>query len=71
MDTDDYYYLFILLLSIAFGYLYKDIKNKKDKKNIGTLVGLFVVIFVSGFHVLHCIVTVLINSAIILLMDKR
>lgn len=71
MNIDDIIYLSLLLFSMGFGYYYRPIKYKNQKKWIGTAAGLFIVAAVSGTHYLHHLITVLVNSFIILFLDKR
>lgn len=71
MDYDDIIYLAILLSCIGFGYFYREIKDVNQKKQIGTAVGLLVILLVSGVHIIHILVTFLINAVIILLVSKR
>lgn len=71
MNVDDIIYLSLLLFSMGFGYYYRPIKDKQTKKWIGTAVGIFIVLVVSGVHILHNVITVIVNSFIILFLDKR
>lgn len=71
MNLDDIIYLSLLLFSMGFGYYYRPIKEKEKKKWIGTAAGVFIILVVSGIHILHNIITVIVNSLIILFLDKR
>lgn len=71
MDFDDIVYVSLLIFSIVFGYYYRTIQQVDEKKKIGSIVGFIIVFIVSGFHIIHPIVFVLVNALIILYMDKR
>lgn len=71
MNVDDIIYLSLLLFSMGFGYIYRPIRDPVRKKWIGTAAGLFIVLTVSGIHILHNVITVLVNCFIILHLDKR
>ena len=71
MDTDDVVYLTILISSIFFGYIYRQIEDKQQRKVIGTLAGLLIVFVVSGVHIVHALVTYLLNTLIIIFVSKR
>lgn len=70
MEWDDLVYVLLLLISIGFGEYYRKIENSDQKKNVGTLVGLGIIICVSGFHALHIFILIFVNIAIILLGSK-
>ncbi|GJQ81851.1 hypothetical protein Trydic_g9878 [Trypoxylus dichotomus] len=71
MSYDDIVYLSLLFFCIALGYFYRQIKSAEQKKWLGTGAGLVVVLIVSGVHIIHSLVTYLINAIIILLVNKR
>lgn len=71
MNFDDIIYLTLLFTSIGVGYLYRPIQNVEKKKQLGTALGLFIVLVVSGAHILHNFFFVLVNAFIILNIDKR
>lgn len=71
MNFDDIIYLSLLFLSIGVGYVYRPIRNAEKKKQLGTALGLLIVLTVSGVHILHNFFFVLINAFIILKIDKR
>jgi len=71
MDFEDIVYLLLLLGSIGFGSVYQTIEDKEKKKNIGSLVGLVIILIVSDFHIAHSFITFFVNAAIILFFDKR
>lgn len=71
MDWDDIVYLALLISSIAFGYVYRPIEDKQTKRYVGTAAGLFIVLVVSGVHVVHTLIFILVNSFIILHTDRR
>lgn len=53
MNADDIVYLSLLLASIAFGQLYRQLKCQEARKWVGTSVGLGLIVIVSGIHILH------------------
>ncbi|RZC27664.1 lysophospholipid acyltransferase 7 [Asbolus verrucosus] len=71
MNVDDVVYLGLLFFSIGFGYYYRQIGDRNVKKNVGTIVGLLITLVVSGFHILHILITVFINACIILYINKK
>uniref|UniRef100_A0A1Y1N3P6 Lysophospholipid acyltransferase 7 n=1 Tax=Photinus pyralis TaxID=7054 RepID=A0A1Y1N3P6_PHOPY len=70
MDFDDIIYIVLLLLCIAIGAIYREIKDVESKKWIGSALGLLMIFSVSGYHIWHSICTFLINAAIILLVPQ-
>lgn len=71
MNYDDVIYLSLLFFSIGFGYYYRTIKDANSKKNVGTLVGILITTTVSGVHIIHSFITVLVNAFIILNLNKK
>ncbi|KAH1024971.1 lysophospholipid acyltransferase 7 [Dendroctonus ponderosae] len=71
MSFDDIIYLFFLMFSIGFGTYYRKIENPKSRKHIGAAVGFLIVLAVSRLHSIHILITILVNGAIILYVDKR
>lgn len=71
MNFDDIIYLSLLIFSIVFGYYYRTVQQIEEKKKIGTIVGLIIVFVVSGFHIIHPLITVFVNACVILFIDKR
>ncbi|XP_063904142.1 lysophospholipid acyltransferase 7 [Zophobas morio] len=71
MNFDDVIYLSLLFFSIGFGYYYRTIKDQDLKKNVGTIVGILLTFIVSGVHILHSFVTILVNTLIILYVNKK
>ncbi|XP_028137199.1 lysophospholipid acyltransferase 7 [Diabrotica virgifera virgifera] len=71
MNTDDIIYLGLIFFQMGFGFYYRTINNVENKKLIGAAVGLAIAVVVSGFHVLHVLISTLINACIILFIDKR
>lgn len=71
MNVDDIIYISLLLFSMGFGYYYRPIKDKNRKKWIGTAAGVLIILLVSGVHIVHNVITVIVNSFIILFLDKR
>lgn len=71
MSFEDIIYLLLLFFCIGFGYVYRKIENVEQRKLVGTGVGLLVVFIVSGFHVLHSLITTFVNAIIIVFVSKR
>ncbi|XP_030764555.1 lysophospholipid acyltransferase 7 [Sitophilus oryzae] len=71
MNFDDYVYLFFLVFSIGFGLFYRQLPDAQSKRKIGALVGFSIVLIVSRLHILHILLTIFVNSLIILYFSKR
>lgn len=74
MNVDDIIYIFLLLGCIGFGYVYRnylDSENVSRKRLIGSLVGLSIVIVVSGLHVIHVLFGFAVSAFIILMFDVQ
>ncbi|EFN78811.1 lysophospholipid acyltransferase 7 [Harpegnathos saltator] len=65
MLWDDVVYVSLLLISIAIGPLYRAVQEPHVKQWFATLFGIALVICVSGWSVLHPLITVLVNAIII------
>lgn len=66
MDADDTFYACLLTCCVGFGYFYRQIKHKQQKKWIGTSVGLLIAVTVSRFHSWQFLLMFLVNAGIIL-----
>lgn len=71
MEGDDVIYLCLLLLTIAVGEFIRRLDNAPLKQTVGTAIGIIVVFIVSGFHILHCLVTAIINAVIICFVSPK
>ncbi|CAG9863117.1 unnamed protein product [Phyllotreta striolata] len=71
MNLEDITYLSLLVFSIIFGLYYRKIDNVENRKILGALVGFTIALIVSGLHVFHLLITVVINACIIILTNKR
>lgn len=71
MKLDDIIYLCLLLFCIGFGHFYRKINRIEQKKWIGTIVGIFIVFVVSGFHTFHIVICYVIGVIVILYVDVR
>lgn len=71
MEWDDIVYLFMLFSCIGFGHFLRQIKNKRSQKCVATAFGFLIVFIASGRHILHPLITVLVNSLIIIYGNKR
>ena len=65
MISDDVIYVFILLVSIALGYVFQNIQDTARKKWFSTITGFTIVCLVSGLHAIHAVLLVLIIGSII------
>ncbi|XP_045477551.1 lysophospholipid acyltransferase 7 [Harmonia axyridis] len=65
MNIDDIVYVSLLIISIGFGRFYRKIEDPNSRKNVGTLVGLLIVLVVSGVHIVHPLVAFFVNALII------
>ncbi|XP_071444168.1 lysophospholipid acyltransferase 7-like [Hetaerina americana] len=68
MEWDDSIYLGLLLISIGFGQVIRQIKHLEVKKWISTITGIILVYIVSGVHLIHPILCTLINGFIITIL---
>lgn len=71
MNFDDIIYLGLLIASIGFGQLYRRISHTETKKWVGTVVGVIVIVIVSGWHTLHPLLLTAANTLILLFVSKR
>lgn len=71
MNTDDIIYLSLLLASIAFGQVYRQLKCPEARKWVGTVVGIGLIVAVSGIHVLHPLFLTGTNILILFYTKKR
>lgn len=71
MEWDDIVYLLMLFSCIGFGHFLRQIKNKRSQKWVATAFGFLIVFIASGRHILHPLITVLVNSLIIIYGNKR
>ncbi|XP_050528706.1 lysophospholipid acyltransferase 7-like [Daktulosphaira vitifoliae] len=70
MFSDDTVYVGFLVISFLFSFLFRKVKHKNLKQWISTLFGISIVLAVSGFHIFHPIICVLVNSVLIK-FDRR
>ncbi|XP_030376964.1 lysophospholipid acyltransferase 7 [Scaptodrosophila lebanonensis] len=68
MSIDDVIYVICLLACIGAGSYVKKIRNESQRKLLSTSLGILVVVIVSGFHSLHCAISVALGSASVLLV---
>ncbi|XP_046687270.1 lysophospholipid acyltransferase 7-like isoform X1 [Homalodisca vitripennis] len=71
MEWDDIIYLSLLFSCIGFGHFLRQIKNKESRKWVATIFGFIIVLIASGRHILHPLLTVLVNALIIMYGNKR
>lgn len=71
MNFDDVIYVALLVFCILFGHIYRQIENGELKKWYGTGIGIFIILIVSGLHVFHTIIFLVLGSGIFLFIDVR
>ncbi|KAL1117250.1 hypothetical protein AAG570_004576 [Ranatra chinensis] len=71
MDWEDTVYLVLLISSVAFGKVLRQIEDKKTRKDVSTFVGFAIVFVTSGVHILHPIALVVGNWVIIKYLKKK
>lgn len=71
MIADDIIYVLLLIVSIAVGSVIRSITDIKKQQLFSTAFGFLLVFLVSGKHIIHPIITTLINSVIILYCKKQ
>jgi len=71
MELDDIIYITLLFVCIGIGYFYKQIKDIEQKKWIGSGLGILIILIAAGLHILHPIITFIVNSFIILGISNR
>jgi len=65
METDDVIYILLLFLSVLLGDVVRRIGDPKTKQNISTLFGSIIVVLVSRWHAIHCLIEAAVNGLII------
>ncbi len=71
MDWNDFIYASLLLFSVLFGHVLKSVEAGRKRQIVSSVVGVALVLIVCGKHGLHSLVTVLVNSVIVLLISPR
>lgn len=71
--SDDVIFLSLLLGSIGFGTIYRQLSNERvnRKRWIGSGVGILLVMMVSGYHTLHVLFAFSISTTTVLAFDVR
>ncbi|XP_068154556.1 lysophospholipid acyltransferase 7 [Drosophila tropicalis] len=69
MSLDDVVYVLCLLGCIGAGSYIRKIQDEQQRKLISTGLGITVIIVVSGFHSLHCFISLALGSACVLLVE--
>ncbi len=72
MNKDDQIYLFLIILSIPLGLIFR--RNNFDSSSkafISTLIGISIVLAVSSYDIVHSLLVVCINNAIIISVHPR
>jgi hypothetical protein len=70
LSHDDVIYAILLLIGIAFGHFYREIRDTEVKKYIGTFFGLFIILFTSALHSLHIFLSFLVCITLIRKYEK-
>ena len=67
---DDIIYVGLLLVSIAFGKVTRQVQDKESRKWTSSLFGLIVVLVVSGWSTLHTLASVVLHTILIKFSPK-
>jgi len=70
MFSDDTVYVGLLVLSFAFSFIFRKVKNRSIKQWMSTIFGTIIMIAVSGLHVAHPIICTLVNAIFIKINKK-
>ncbi|EDW03518.1 lysophospholipid acyltransferase 7 [Drosophila grimshawi] len=68
MSLDDVIYVLCLLACIGAGSYVKKIRDETQRKCICSMLGIVVVVIVSGFHSIHCVISLGLGAASVLLV---
>ncbi|XP_034097570.1 lysophospholipid acyltransferase 7 [Drosophila albomicans] len=68
MSLDDVIYVICLLACIGAGNYVKKIRDETQRKTLCSVLGILVVVVVSGFHSLHCAISVALGTVCVLLV---
>lgn len=71
MDLDDIIYVICLLTCIGAGSYVKKITDDSQRKLLCTGFGLLMVFLVSGWHIMHCIISTAIGAAAVVFVHPR
>lgn len=71
MSPVDIIYGGLLILSVAFGHVVKGIQGAEKKRQVSTLIGVLMVIFVCGKDCFHSFVAAVVNAVVVLHLDPR
>ncbi|CAG0896922.1 unnamed protein product [Cyprideis torosa] len=66
MSLEDMIYVVCLLFSIGFGHFYREIRDPQKRRMVATFTGMILVLLVSGWDIIHPIIMILVNAAIVL-----
>lgn len=70
-NTNDIIYLSLLLFSVLVGPYYRSISSIQIRKWVGSLLGLLLIVIVSGYNSAHPIVSALLGIAAIKLFTVK
>lgn len=71
MLIDDIIYVAVLVLCIAFGKVFRDIKDAATKQWVATGFGVLVGFVVSGVHIVHPIICTVITALLLTNLPSR
>ena len=71
MTWDDIIYVSLLIVSIPLGHLIKLQSSYYVKKYLSTGIGFLIATIVCGRHIVHSLVTVLVNTILLAILPKR
>ena len=71
MSRDEWTYATLLVISVLFGFVFKNIHGPNAKKIVASSVGLCMVTTVCGWHSLHSLITAVVNYILIRLLGRR
>lgn len=71
MEWEDVIYLCLLSFTIILGPFIRQIQNTNVKKYVSTALGFAIVYMVSGWHIVHTLLVTVLNSVIVMYVDKR
>lgn len=69
--SDDILYVSLMVFSVPFGHFVKIRDGTENKQRLCSTVGLFMILVTCHFHVIHSLITTLINCLIVFLVSPR
>lgn len=71
MEWDDIVYLLLLILSVGLGDFTRRLESAHIKQLVSSSFGVLVVLVVSGWHALHCLIETTVNAIIICCLPAK